>query len=80
LVRVNVKLFATLTRHFPDYDPKKGIEVEMNEGGTVEDLLHTLNLSKNEAKNVFINGISKKITDRIQDRDQVKIFTLIVGG
>ena len=80
MIRVNVKLFATLTRYFPDYDPRKGIEVEMKEGVTVEDLLRTLELSKNEAKNVFVNGISKKITDLINDRDQVKIFTLIVGG
>ena len=75
-----MKLFATLTRYFPDYDPSKGIDVDMNEGVTVEDLLRTLNLSKNEAKSIFINGISKKITDRINDREQVKIFTLIVGG
>ena len=80
MIRVNVKLFATLTRYFPDYDPSKGIDVDMNEGVTVEDLLRTLNLSKNEAKSIFINGISKKITDRINDREQVKIFTLIVGG
>ena len=80
MIRVNVKLFATLTRYFPDYDPRKGIEVEMKEGVTVEDLLRTLDLSKNEAKSVFVNGISKKITDLINDRDQVKIFTLIVGG
>ena len=80
MIRVNVKLFATLRRYFPDYDPSKGIDVEMKEGVTVEDLLCTLSLSKNEAKNVFVNGISKKITDPIHDRDQVKIFTLIVGG
>lgn len=80
MIRVNVKLFATLTRYFPDYDPRKGIDVEMNEGVTVEDLLRTLDLSKNEAKSVFVNGISKKITDVINDQDQVKIFTLIVGG
>lgn len=75
-----MKLFATLTRYFPDYDPRKGIDVEMNEGATVEDLFRTLNLPKNEAKSIFVKGISKKITDLINDRDQVKIFTLIVGG
>ena len=80
MIRVNVKLFATLRRYFPDYDPSKGIDVEMNEGVMVEDLLRTLSLSTNEAKNVFVNGISKKITDLIHDQDQVKIFTLIVGG
>jgi len=80
LIRINVRLFATLTRKFPDYDPRKGIEVEMKEGALFEDLLQTLNLSKQEAKSIYVSGISKKMADPIEDRDQVKIFTLIVGG
>ena len=77
---VNVKLFATLTRNFPDYDPRKGIEVDMKEGASFEDLLQTLNLSRNEARSIYVNGIPKTMTDLIMDRDQIKIFTLIVGG
>lgn len=80
MIRVNVKLFATLTRNFPDYDPRKGIDVEMKEGASFEDLLHALNLSKNEARSIYVNGIPKTMTDPISDRDEVKIFTLIVGG
>lgn len=80
LIKVNVKLFATLRRHFPGYDTEKGIDVEMNEGSTVEDLLHTLQLSQNEARVIIVNGISKKITDPIKNRDQVNIFTPLSGG
>ena len=80
MIRVNVKLFAALRNHFPDYDPNKGIDVEMNEGSTGEDLIRTLHLSQNEAGVIIINGISKRITDLIHDRDQVNIFTPISGG
>lgn len=80
MLHVNVKLFATLTRNFPDYDPGKGIDVEMKEGASFEDLLQTLNLSRNEARSIYVNGIPKTMMDLIMDRDQIKIFTLIVGG
>jgi sulfur carrier protein ThiS len=80
LIKVNVKLFATLRRHFPDYNPDKGVDVEMNEGSTVEDLLHTLHLSQNEARVIIVNGIPKKINDPINNQDQVNIFTPISGG
>jgi len=80
LIRVNVKLFAALRNHFPDYDPNKGIDVEMNEGSTSEDLIRMLHLSQNEAGVIIVNGNSKRITDRINDRDQVNIFTPISGG
>lgn len=80
LIKVNVKLFATLRRYIPDYDPDKGIDVELNEGSTVEDLIHALHLSKNEARVIIVNGISKKLTDLINNQDQVNIFTPITGG
>ena len=80
MIRVNVKLFAALRNHFPGYDPNKGIDVEMNEGSTNEDLIRALHLSQNEAGVIVVNGISKRITERINDRDQVNIFTPIFGG
>ena len=75
-----MKLFAALRNHFLDYDPNKGIDVEMNEGSTSEDLIRALHLSQNEAGVIIVNGISKRTTDRMNDRDQVNIFTPIFGG
>jgi len=80
LIRVNVKLFATLRSYFPDYDPDKGMDVEINEGATVEDLIRSLHLSQNEARVIIANGISKTMTDLVRDRDEVEIFTPLSGG
>jgi molybdopterin converting factor small subunit len=80
LIKVNVKLFATLRRFFPDYDPEKGVDVKMEEGSTIENLIQRLQLPPNEARIIFINSISKKITDLIKDGDQINIFTPIGGG
>ena len=79
-IRVNVRLFATLRRFFPDYDPEKGIEVKVDQGSTVKNLIQTLQLPENEARVILINGKSKNLTDVIADGDQVNLFTPIGGG
>jgi molybdopterin converting factor small subunit len=79
-IRVNVRLFATLRRFFPDYNPDKGIEVKVEEGSTVENVIQTLQLPKNEASVILINGMSKKTTDMLTDGDQISLFTPLGGG
>jgi molybdopterin converting factor small subunit len=80
LIQVKVKLFATLRRFFPDYDPEKGIDVRIEEGSSIENLIQTLQLPQNEARVILINGISKMMTDVIKDGDQISIFTPLGGG
>ncbi len=79
-IRVKAKLFATLRRFFPDYDPDKGIDVTLEKGSTIEDLIQTLGLPANEARVILVGGISKKLTDPVKDGDQVNIFTPLGGG
>lgn len=80
LITVNVKLFATLRRYIPDYDPDKGIDVVLNEGSSLKGLIHALCLSRNEARVIIVNGMPRKMTDLINNGDQVSIFTPIIGG
>lgn len=79
-IRVTVKLYATLRRFFPDYDPDRGIDAKVEEGSTIENLIQTLELPPNEARVILIRGISKKSTDVVKDGDQVNIFTPLGGG
>jgi len=79
-IQVKVKLFATLRRFFPDYDPEKGIDVRIEEGSSIENLIQTLQLPQNEARVILINGISKKTADIVKDGDLVNIFTPLGGG
>ncbi|MDI7260158.1 MAG: MoaD/ThiS family protein [Thermodesulfobacteriota bacterium] len=60
--------------------PEKGIDLEMNEGSTIEKLIQILRLPQNEARVIFINGLLKKTKDLIKDGDQISIFTPIGGG
>jgi len=79
-IRAKAKLFATLRRFFPDYDPNEGIDVTLEEGSTMEDLIQALRLPANEARVVLVGGISKKLSDPVKDGDQVNIFTPLGGG
>ncbi len=79
-IRVNVRLFATLRRFYPDYDPEKGIDVKVEEGSTIEKLIRILQLPEEEARVILINGKSKMTTDTIKDGDQIHIFTPLGGG
>ena len=79
-IRVNVRLFATLRRFFPDCDPQKGINVEVEEGSTLQHLIQVLHLPEQEARVILINGISKKTTDQIREGDQINLFTPLGGG
>ncbi|RPJ03767.1 MAG: MoaD/ThiS family protein [Deltaproteobacteria bacterium] len=80
MIHVKVKLFATLRRFFPGYDPEKGIDLSLEKGSTVEDLIRTLQLPQNEARVIIINGLSKQMTDLVEDGDQVSVFTPLGGG
>lgn len=79
-MKVNVRLFASLREYVVDYDPGKGVDVEMEEGSTVEALIQTLRLPQNEASVIFINGALKKTTDPMNDQDLIKIFSPLSGG
>ncbi len=79
-IRVNVRLFATLRRFHPDYDPEKGIDVKVEEGSTIDKLIQVLQLPENEARVILINGKSKMTTDTIRDGDRINIFTPLGGG
>ncbi len=79
-IRVNVRLFATLRRFFPDYNSEKGMDIKVEEGSTIENLIRSLQLPEKEAKVILINGKSKKTSDVITDGDQINIFTPIGGG
>lgn len=79
-IRITVKVFGTLRKYVPDYDHEKGIKLDILEGSTLGDLIYILRLPPNEARLIFVKGISKKITDTLRDLDEVSIFLPIAGG
>jgi len=80
LIKVKVKLFATLRKYLPDYDPTRGIDVEVKEGITIHELIEILGLPQDEARVIFVNGVSKKKTEILNKLEEISIFTPVSGG
>jgi molybdopterin converting factor small subunit len=79
-IAVNARLFGTLREYVPGDDHQKGVSVTLSRGGTIHDLLNLLSLPEKEARLYFIKGRSKRLTDELNDSDEVSIFLPLSGG
>ncbi len=73
-------LFDTLGSRIPGYDPGRGIEIDMTAGSTGERMLLCLGLSPEGARVVLVKGVCRKLTEPLEDLDEVNIFQPIGGG
>lgn len=67
-------------KRFPDYERSKGIEVEITDGATIEDLLSLLEFSDSQRAVVVIGGMIRKPDDKILQGENIHIFNAIYGG
>ncbi len=80
LMRVRVKLFASLCRYFGNVAPGIPFEIEVPENATVADLVSWLKLPREEVKLFFVKGRARPIDWPLEAGDEVGIFPLIGGG
>jgi sulfur-carrier protein len=79
-MKVKVKLYGTWRERFPGYQHSQGIEVEIPEGATVQDLLALLGISESEGAVVIVEGRVLKADDKVPCRVPVGVFQSIRGG
>jgi sulfur carrier protein ThiS len=81
-MKVNVKLYGMLGQKVSGYRQKQGIEVEVPEGATVEELLSLLQIpvSGSEKAVVAIDGRIRKANDEIPSDAHAQIFQPMHGG
>jgi sulfur carrier protein ThiS len=79
-MKVTVKLYGTWRERFPGYQHSQGIEVELPEGATVQDLLALLEISESQGAVVIAEGRILKADDEMQCKVQVDVFQSIRGG
>ena len=76
LVKINVKLFASI-RKFSDKD---NLEINIEEGSTVKDLLSRIGIPQDEPLLVILNEYTRGKETLIQDGDTLCLFPIIAGG
>ncbi|MCF8085792.1 MAG: MoaD/ThiS family protein [Desulfohalobiaceae bacterium] len=72
---VSVKLYATLR----GYQPRDGV-LEIEEGASVQEVLHSLGVPVEEAKVVFVNGRHASLDQGLQQGDKLAAFPAVGGG
>jgi len=79
-MKVRVTLYGTLSLGVPGYRHAQGIEVELPDGATVNDLLALLEISESQRAVVAIDGRIRKATDKIPGEAHAQIFQPVHGG
>ena len=80
VMRVRVKMFATLGCSIGGKAPGDRFPVEIPEGSTIADLIHRLDLPQGEVKVTFVNARIRPLDWTLQPEDEVGIFPPIGGG
>ena len=79
-MKIQVKLYGTLSQQVPAYQHSQGIEVEISDGGTVKDLLAHLGISEKQGALVVVDGQVLKADDTMRDGVPIRILQSLSGG
>ena len=79
-MKVSVKLYGTLSRRFQGYRHAQGMELEIPDGATAQDLLALLKISESQRPVVIMEGRILIADDKIRHCVPVNIFQSIQGG
>jgi len=80
MIDVQVKLFATLRRHYPDLGIGEAMAVVLPEGTTIAQLVERLDLPGDQVKVVFVNGTVRQKDHVLGDGDEIGVFPPVGGG
>lgn len=80
MITIQVRLFATLRRHFPKLGIGEAMSVSLPDDATVRQLLEKMRLSNDEVKVVFVNGTVQDDAHILRKGDEVGIFPPVGGG
>jgi len=75
--QVQVNLFATLRSHIGG---APSIELEIEPGQTIEDVLDELGVPTGQTRILFLNNRAAGLHDELHDGDQLAVFPALGGG
>jgi sulfur carrier protein ThiS len=79
-MKVRVKLHGTLSGRLTDYGHPQGIEVELPDGATAQDLLAVMEIPESQRAVVVVEGRILKPDDKMRRGANVNVFQPIHGG
>jgi sulfur-carrier protein len=79
-MRIDLKLYASLSRHMPGQIGVSETFLEVEEGSTVRSLLEGLQVPVYAVKLVFVNGVHAGLGEVLKEGDRVGVFPPVAGG
>ncbi len=79
-MKVNARLYATLTKYTGGSIMHEPLEVELSEDATLDDLYKSLGVPRDEVKTAFVNSVMRRPDYRLSDGDEVGVFPPVGGG
>jgi molybdopterin converting factor small subunit len=80
MIKIRVKLFATLRQRYPHLEIGEAMDVELPEGTDVESLVRHLQIPDDQVKIVFVNHVIQSREYPLVEGDSVGIFPPVGGG
>ena len=74
--QIQLKLFATLQQ----FTPPSADNYPIDQGISISDLLKKINMPREKAKLIFINGVKAELTATLEGGERVGIFPPVGGG
>ncbi|MFQ5866940.1 MAG: MoaD/ThiS family protein [bacterium] len=75
-MKVNVRLFASIRK----FSNKENLEINIEEGSSVKDLLSKIGIPQNEPLLVIVNEHTGVKETPLQEGDTLCLFPIIAGG
>lgn len=75
MINVKVRLFANLREN-----RDKEMMIELGEGSTIKDIIEILNIPREDAAILLVNGLGAELDKILEDNDTVSIFPPLGGG
>lgn len=79
-MKVEVNLYATLSRYMPNGSKGPTHVVEIRDGATVGELLRQLGVPEKSAKLIFLDGMHSNLDAVLKEGSRLGVFPPVGGG
>lgn len=79
-MQLEIYLSSTLRKYHPDYDPLRGIQMEVDGTKTVADICAEIGIPADRVKVVMVNGRNASLEYTLTGDERVALFPPVGGG
>jgi len=79
-MKIFVKVFASLRKKYPSVSDLNPLEMEIDKGTTLAQLIARLNFNQEEVKIILVNGLRASVDDTINEEGSIIFLFPAVGG